>query len=108
MKRKIKTYTKKWKNGLNLISAWSFSLPLRLQVFIEEMQRLEEYEDRKSWLFLNLNPPLIFKLDLMWIFCSDLQFVGVLITEYHLSDDRVRNSDQHKSCSPVSFLSRSS
>jgi len=22
------------------------------------MQRLEEYEDRKSWLFLNLNPPL--------------------------------------------------
>ena len=51
---------------------------------------------------------LISKLDLMWIFSSDLQFIGVLITEYHLSNDRIRNSDQHKSCSPVSFLSGSS
>ena len=34
-------------------------LPLRLQVFIEEMQSLEEYEDMENWLFLNLNPPLI-------------------------------------------------
>ena len=59
-------------------------MPLRLEVFIEEMQRLEEYEDRESWLFLNLNPPLISKLDLMWIFSSGLQFVGVLIAEYHL------------------------
>jgi len=41
---------------------------LRLQVFIGEMQRVEEYEDRGSWLFLNLNAPLISKLDLMWIF----------------------------------------
>ena len=32
---------------------------------------------------------LISKLDLMWIFSSDLQFVGVLITEYHLSNDRL-------------------
>ena len=60
------------------------------------MQRLEEYEDKKSWLFLNLNPPLISKLDLMWIFSSDLQFDGVLIAEYHLSNDRIRNSDQYK------------
>ena len=43
------------------------------------MQRLEEYEDRERWLFLNLNPPLISKLDLMWIFSSDLQFSGVLL-----------------------------
>ena len=59
------------------------SLPLRLQVFIGEMQRLEEYEDRGSWIFLNLNPPLISKPDLMWIFSSDLQLVGVLIAEYN-------------------------
>ena len=56
------------------------------------MQRLEEYEDRKSWLFLNLNPPLISKLDLMWIFSSDLQFIGMLIAEYNLSNDRIRIS----------------
>ena len=46
---------------------------LRLQVFIGEIQRVEEYEDRESWLFLNLNPPLISKLDLMRIFSYDLQ-----------------------------------
>ena len=89
---------------LCLVIPWS----LRLQVFIEKMQMLEEYEDRESWLFLNLNPPLISKLDLMWIFSSDLQFVSVLIVEYHLSNDRIRNSDQHKSCSPGSRLSGSS
>ena len=33
------------------------------------------------------------KLDLMWIFSSDLQLVGVLIVEYNLSNDRIRNSD---------------
>ena len=53
---------------------------------------------------MNLNPPLISKLDLMWIFSSDLQFVGVLIAEYHLSNDRIRNSNQHKSCSSISPL----
>ena len=72
------------------------------------MQRLEEYEDRRSWIFLNLNSPLISKLDLMWIFSSDLQLVGVLIAEYHLSNDRIRNSDQHKSCIPISLLFGSS
>jgi len=76
-----------------------------LPVFIGEMQRLEEYEDRGSWIFLNLNPPLISKLDLMWIFSSDLQLVGVLIAEYNLSNDRIKNSDQLKSCNPLSFLS---
>ena len=40
-------------------------------------------KDRESWLFLNLNPPLILKLDLMWIFNSDLQLIGVLIVEYN-------------------------
>ena len=40
----------------------------------------------------------------MWIFSFDLQFVGVLIAEYRLSNDRIRNSDQHKSCSPISRL----
>ena len=54
------------------------------------MKRVEEYDDKESWLFLNFNPPLISKLDLMWIFSSDLQFVNVLITEYHLSNDRIR------------------
>ena len=48
------------------------------------MQRAEEYEDRESSLFLNLNPSLISKLDLIWIFSSDLQFVGVLIAECNL------------------------
>ena len=83
-------------------------MPLRLQVFIGEIQRLEEYEDRESWIFLNLNPPFISKLDLMWIFSSDLQFVGVLIAEYSLSNDRIRNSDQLKSYSPLNLLSGSS
>ena len=41
----------------------------------------------------NFWTPLIPKLDLMWIFNSDLQFVGVLIAEYHLSNDRIRNSN---------------
>jgi len=54
---------------------------------------VEEYEDRKSWLFLNLNPPLISKLDLMWIFSSDQQLVGVLVVEYNLSNDRIRDSN---------------
>ena len=83
-------------------------LPLRLQVFIEEMQRLEEYEDRESLAISEFESFLISKLDLMWIFSSDLQFVGMLITEYHLSNDRIRNSDQHKRCSPISLLSGSS
>ena len=83
-------------------------LPLRLQVFIGELQRVEEYEDKGSWIFLNLNPPLISKLDLMWIFSSDLQLVGVLIAEYNLSNDRIRNSDQLKRYSSLSLLSGSS
>ena len=87
MKRKTKTYTKKMEKWTKSYLCMVVSLPLRLQVFIEEMQRLEEYEDMESWLFLNLNPPLISKLDLMWIFSSDLQFVGVLIAEHHLSND---------------------
>ena len=72
------------------------------------MQRVEEYEDRENWLFLNLNPPLISKLDWMWIFSSDLQLVGVLIAEYNLSNDRIRDSDQLKSCIPLRLLSGSS
>ena len=48
---------KNWSKDLSLLD--SSYLPLRLQVIIGEMQRLEEYEDRGSWLFLNLNPPLI-------------------------------------------------
>ena len=44
----------------------------------------------------------------MWQISSDLQFVGVLIAEYHLSNNKIRNSDQHKSCSFVSPLSGSS
>ena len=68
-------------------------LPLRLQVFIGEMQRVEEYENKGSWLFLNLNPPLISKLDLMWIFSSDLQLIGALFAKYSLSNDRMRNND---------------
>ena len=83
-------------------------LPLRLKVFIGEIQRVEEYEDKRSWLFLNLNPPLISKLDLMWIFSSDLQLIGVLIAKYNLPNDRIRNNDQLKSCSPLSSLSGSS
>jgi len=71
------------------------------------MQRVEEYEDKKSWLFLNLNLFLISKLNLMWIFNSDLQLIGVLITKYSLSNNRIRNNDQLKSCSPLSPLSGS-
>ena len=108
MKENKKNLSYKLQISLNSLLCFVVPLPLRLQVFIEEMQRLEEYEDRESWLFLNLNPPLISKLDLRWIFSSDLQFIGVLITEYHLSNDIIRNSDQHKSCSPVSILSVSS
>ena len=36
---------------------------------------------------------------------SDMQLVGVLITEYDLSNDRIRNSDQHKNYNPLSPLS---
>jgi len=72
------------------------------------MQKVEEYEDRESWIFLNFNPPLIFKLDLMWIFSFDLQLFGVLIAEYNLSNDRTRNSDQLKSYSSLRLLSGSS
>ena len=62
----------------------------------------------RSWPFLNLNPSLISKLDLMWIFNSDLQLIGMLIVEYNLSNDRIRNNDQLKNCSPLSPLSGSS
>ena len=44
----------------------------------------------------------------MWIFSSDMQLVGVLIAEYNLSNDRIRNSDKRKSCSPLGLLSESS
>ena len=81
---------------------------MRLQVFIGEMQRVEEYEDKGSWLFLNLNPPLISKLDLMWILNSDLQLIGVLIAKYNLFNDKIRNNDQLKSCTSLSPLSGSS
>ena len=86
---KIETYTKKnkkWPKNLSLLDR--SLLPLRLQVFIREIQRVEEYEDRENWLFLNLNPLLISKLDLMWIFNSNLQLVGMLIAEYDLSNDK--------------------
>ena len=63
------------------------------------MKRVEENEDKRSWLFLNLNPSLISKLDLMWIFSSDLQLIGVFIAKYNLSNDRIKNNDQLKSCS---------
>jgi len=36
-----------------------------LGIHREEMDRGDEWRDRRSWLFLNLNPPLISKLDLM-------------------------------------------
>jgi len=39
----------------------------------------------------------------MWIFNSDLQLIGVLIAEYNLSNDRIRNSDQRESCIPFSL-----
>ena len=55
-------------------------------------------------MFLNLNPLLISKFDLIWISNSDLQLVGVLIAEYNLSNDRIRNSDQRKSCNHLYFL----
>ena len=51
---------------------------------------------------------LISKLDLMWIFSSDLQLIGVLIAKYNLSNDRIRNNDQLKHYSPLSPLSGSS
>ena len=41
----------------------------------------------------------------MWIFSSDLQHIGVLIAKYILSNDRIRNNDQLKSCIPLSSLS---
>ena len=65
-------------------------------------------KDNGNWLFLNLNSSLISKLDLMWIFSSDLQLIGVLIAKYKLSNDRIRNNDQLKKCSPISPLSGSS
>ena len=43
----------------------------------------------------------------MWIFSSDLQLIGVLIAKYNLSNDRIRNSIQFKSYSPVRPLSGS-
>ena len=61
---------KNWPKNLSLLDR--SHLPLRLHVFIREMHRVEEYEDRGSWIFLNLNPPLISKFDLMWIFIYDL------------------------------------
>ena len=80
-------------------------LPLRLQVFTGEMHRVEECEDKGSWLFLNLNPPLISKPDLMWIFNSDMQLIDVLFAKYSLLNDRIKNNDQLKSCSPLSPIS---
>ena len=44
----------------------------------------------------------------MWIFNSDMQLVGMLIAGYNLLNDRIGNSDQRKSCSPLSLLSGSS
>jgi len=32
----------------------------------------------------------------------------MLIAEYHLLNDRIKNSDQHKSCKPLILLFRSS
>ena len=69
------------------------------------MQRLEEYEDRESWLFLNLDPSIIFKLDLIWIFSFDLQLVGVLIVEYTY---QMTEFEIVISCSHLSLLSGSS
>ena len=80
---------KNWPKFYSLLLTFPF-LPLRLHVFIGEMQRVEEYEDKESWQFLNLNSPLIFKLDLMWIFSSDLQLIGVLITKYNLSMTKLK------------------
>ena len=77
-------------------------------IYSEEMDRGDEWRHWESWLILNLNPPLISKLNLMWIFSSDLQLIDVLIAEYNLSNDRIRNSDQLKSCSPLRLLSGSS
>ena len=109
------SYIKKIKNlnyklQINLNSTLRLVVPFAFEIagIYRRMQRLEEYEDKGNWLFLNLNPPLISKLHLMWIFSSDLQFVSVLITEYHLSNDRIRNSNQHTSCSPLSLISGSS
>ena len=44
----------------------------------------------------------------MWILSSDLQLVGIFIAEYNLSNDIIKNSDQLKSCNPLSLLSGSS
>ena len=64
------------------------------------------YEDRESWLFLNLNPPLLSKFDLfIQKFNSNLQAVGVLIAKYHLPNDRIGMSDQQKNYSPLSLPS---
>ena len=52
-------------------------------IYREEMDMGDEWEDRESWLFLNLNPPIISKLNLMWIFSFDLQLIGVLIAKYN-------------------------
>jgi len=54
---------------------------------------------------MNLNSLLISKLDLIWIFNFDMQLVVLMIVEYNLSNDRIKNSDQCKSCSPLSLLS---
>ena len=43
----------------------------------------------------------------MWIINSDLHLIGVLIAEYNLSNDRIRNSDQLKGCTPLSYLDSS-
>ena len=48
MKRKIKTYTKKWKTGLNPISAWSSHFALLKLVFTGQNQKGESREDWES------------------------------------------------------------
>ena len=63
MKENKKNLSYKLQISLNSTLCLVARFPLRLQVFIGEMQRVEEYEDRGNWLFLNLNPPLISKLD---------------------------------------------
>ena len=78
-------------------------LPLRLQVFIGEMQRVEEYEDKGIWLFLNLNPPIYLQT---W-FDVDIQFWSGaywrIDCQINLSNDRIRNNDQLKSCNLLSL-----
>ena len=48
MKRKTKTYTKKWKIGLNPISAGRPPEALKIPVFIGKTQPTGAYEDRGS------------------------------------------------------------